>query len=77
MANVPDHETVKKMMNELYNGFYLKWRNTLTPENSDQMRKEMIEIDHRYDCQFCRDILAGLVESMEEEYRKKCLNDGH
>jgi hypothetical protein len=71
MANVPDHENVKKMMNELYNGFYLKWRSILTLENAGQMMQEVHEIEKKYPFQLCRDILVGLVESIEEEYRKR------
>lgn len=71
MQNVPDHETVKKIMNDVYNGFYLKWRNDLTPENADAMMQDVYELEQKYPYDLCRSCLIHFMECFDEEYRKR------
>lgn len=68
---IPDHETVKQIMNEAYNGFYLKWRNNLTIDNADQMMQEVNELDEKYPYPLCRKILLELVEIIEDGFKKR------
>ncbi|MDF2538864.1 MAG: hypothetical protein K0S76_1885 [Herbinix sp.] len=68
---IPDHETVKQIMNEVYNKFYLKWRNTLTQENASEMMQDVRDIEKFYPYDLCSSNLLSLVECIEEEYRRR------
>lgn len=68
---IPNHEQVKQFMYEVYNKFYLKWRNELTSDNIDQMMQEVYEFDKRYPFELCHDVILGLVECIEDEYRRR------
>jgi hypothetical protein len=71
MAKVPDREAVKQIMNEVYNRYYLKWRNDYTPDKVEQMLQEAYAISKKYDCSLCRTMLAELIICIEEEYRRR------
>lgn len=66
---IPDHETVKNIMNEVYNGFYLKWRKSLTQENAGEMMLEVYDLERKYPYELCHSNLMNLIECIEEEYR--------
>lgn len=68
---IPDHEQVKSFMNEIYNNFYLKWRNELTLDNVEQMMQEVYDLDIKYPFELCHDVILGLVECIEDEYRRR------
>ena len=67
----PDHETVKQIMNEVYNRFYLKWRKSMTEDNIDQILQEAREINQKYNCDLCRHMVVDLIECIEEEYKRR------
>lgn len=72
MKTVPSHETIKQIMNEVYNGFYLKWRKIITIDNAGQMLQEARELNKKYNnCDLCRHMLADLIECIEKEYRRR------
>lgn len=68
---VPDHETVKQIMNEAYNKFYLKWRMEMSESNIDTMMQEAHEISHKFNCELCNNLMANLVTCIEEEWRRR------
>jgi hypothetical protein len=68
---IPDHETVKQIMNEVYNKFYLKWRRELTLDNIGQMMQEAYALEHKYDGGLCRHMIADLIECIENERRSE------
>ncbi len=72
--NVPDHETVKQIMDATYNKFYLKWRNELTQSNSDQMISEVKEINAKFPYELCRANLLGFIDCIEEQHRRRQLD---
>jgi hypothetical protein len=68
---IPDHETVKQIMNDVYNGFYLKWRKQLTQENAGEMMQEYRELNQRYPYELCYVNLLNLLECIENEFRRR------
>jgi hypothetical protein len=64
---IPTPSEVRELFHVTYNVFYKKWTDPSTAYDAEIMRKEVLEIDHKYDCQLCRDILGGLVESIDQE----------
>lgn len=71
MSNIPEHETVKQIMNEVYNGFYLKWRISLTQDNASEMMKDVYAIEAKYPYQLCHDNLLNFIECIEEEWKRR------
>jgi hypothetical protein len=58
-------------MNDVYNGFYLKWRNILTQENAAVMMQEAYELERKYPYDLCHSLLINLISCVEEEYRRR------
>lgn len=71
MEKIPDHDTVKQIMDETYNKFYLKWRNALTLENAEHMMQEVRELEKKYPYRLCHDNLLNFIECIEKEYRRR------
>lgn len=72
----PDHETIKQFMNDVYNGFYLKWRLTLTQKNAADMMNDVYELEKKYSqYELCKTIILCLIECIEEEYRRRDLSE--
>ncbi|MDF2906813.1 MAG: hypothetical protein K0R34_2134 [Herbinix sp.] len=67
---MPDNERVRLIFKDTYN-FYLKWKDISNPEDWVILMKEMKEIDHRYDCDLCRQILLELVKVIENEFKSR------
>ncbi|HHV13230.1 MAG TPA: hypothetical protein GXX75_23440 [Clostridiales bacterium] len=70
---VPDQKQVRQIFHETYNVFYKKWTNPDTGYDTDAMMQEVYALDRKYDCQLCRDILAGLVESIDQEMVRRAV----
>jgi hypothetical protein len=69
---IPDHDTVKQFMNEVYNGFYLKWREILTTENSANMMNDVYALEKKYgQYELFKTIILCLIECIEEAYRRR------
>lgn len=72
MKQIPEHETVRKIMDEVYNRFYLKWRKNYTQDNAADMLQEARELNKKYDdCNLCRHMIADLIECIEFERRRR------
>lgn len=69
--NIPSPIDVRQLMNEAYNVFYKKWTNPTTVYDPDLIWQEVRDMEKRYDCQLCRDLLIGLVESIDQEIVKR------
>lgn len=62
---------VRQIFNETYNVFYKKWINPNTPYNPDLMLHEARELNHKYDCNLCRNMITDLIVCIEEEWRRR------
>jgi hypothetical protein len=61
---MPDKEQVRLIFKDTYN-YYLRWKDISNPDDWVILMQEMKEIDHRYDCDLCRQILLELVKVIE------------
>lgn len=68
---IPNHEQIKQIFNDTYNVFYRKWKDISSPEQWVQLMQDMREIDAKYNCNLCRQILLELVKVIQEEFLKK------
>ncbi|HBI73637.1 MAG TPA: hypothetical protein DDY59_10645 [Lachnospiraceae bacterium] len=71
VKHILSHEEVRNIFNETYNVFYKKWRNISNPDDWPKLMQEMYEIDAKYDCDLCRQILLELVKVMQDEFLKR------
>lgn len=68
---IPSPTEVKQIFNEAYNIFYRKWHTISDPEQWVQLMQEMREIDQKYNCDLCRQILIELVRVIEDEFKRR------
>jgi hypothetical protein len=68
---IPTQIEVRQIFNDTYNVFYKKWKDISNPDDWVILAQEMKEIDHRYDCDLCRQILLELVKLIEYEFKSK------
>lgn len=68
---IPSHEEVRSIFNETYNVFYKRWKNISNLDDWPRLMQEMHEIDQKYNCDLCRQILLELVVIIQEEFLKK------
>lgn len=68
---IPSPTEVKQIFNEAYNIFYRKWHTISDQEQWASLMQEMREIDNRYNCDLCRQILLELVKVIEDEFLKR------
>jgi len=68
---IPSPTEVKQIFNEAYNIFYRKWHTISDQEQWVQLTQEMREIDQKYNCDLCRQILLELVVVIQEEFLKR------
>jgi hypothetical protein len=71
VAKTPDQSEVRQIFNETYNVFYKKWKDISSLEQWVDLMKDMHEIDRRYQCGLCRQILLELVKVIENEFKSK------
>lgn len=75
MANldkkIPSSDKVRQIFNDTYNGFYKKWKDISAAEQWVPLMQEMHEIDAKYDCDLCRQILLELVKVIEYEFKQR------
>lgn len=71
MSKVSDHETVKQIMNEVYNKFYLKWRKDFTQENAAIMIQEARALSDKYNCDLCRNMVVDLMVCIQDEWIRR------
>lgn len=69
--NIPTHEEVRNIFNETYNVFYRKWHTITDPEQWVQLMQDMREIDKKYNCDLCRQMLIELVRVIEDEFKRR------
>lgn len=69
--NIPSHSEVRQIFNDTYNVFYKKWKDISTPDQWIDLVQDMHEIDQRYNCDLCRQILLELVKVIENEFRSR------
>ena len=67
---MPDQEQVRLIFRDTYN-FYLKRKDITNPDDWVNLMWDMKEIDHRYECDLCRQILLELVRVIESEFKSK------
>lgn len=72
VKRIPTHEEVRSIFNETYNVFYKKWKDISNQDDWPKLMQEMREIDAKYDCDLCRQILLELVRVIENEFKRKC-----
>jgi hypothetical protein len=63
-------EEVRLIYKDTYN-FYLKWKDISSPDDWDALMKDMHEIDQRYNCDLCRQILIELVKVIQDEFKRR------
>ncbi len=68
---IPSPEEVRQIFNDTYNVFYKKWKDITNPNDWVILMQDMKEIDHRYECDLCRQILLELVRVIESEFKSK------
>jgi hypothetical protein len=68
---IPNQADVRQIFNDTYNVFYKKWKDISNPEEWANLMQEMREIDNRYQCDLCRQILLELVKCIEHEYKAR------
>jgi hypothetical protein len=68
---IPNQTEVRQIFHEAYNVFYKKWKDISSPEQWGDLMKDMHEIDGRYQCDLCRQILLELVKVIENEFKSK------
>ena len=69
--NIPSPEQVRQIFNDTYNVFYKKWKDISSPEQWVQLMQDMREIDQKYNCDLCRQILLELVKVIEDEFKRR------
>lgn len=73
--NIPTQTEVRQIFHDTYNVFYKKWKDISSAEQWVQLMQDMREIDLRYNCDLCRQILLELVKVIEFEFKSKEVND--
>lgn len=68
---IPSHEEVRQIFNDTYNVFYKKWKDISSPEQWADLMQDMREINQKYNCDLCRQILLELVKVIEHDFLKK------
>ncbi len=68
---IPSHEEVRQIFNDTYNVFYKKWKDISSPEQWVPLMQDMREIDRKYNCDLCRQILIELVKVIEDEFKRR------
>jgi hypothetical protein len=64
---MPTPSEVREIFHVTYNVFYKKWISPDIAYDADVMWQEVYEIDRKYDCKMCHEMLMGLVESIDQE----------
>ena len=64
---IPTPSEVREIFHVTYNVFYKKWTDPSTVFDAEMMWQEVKEINCRYDCKMCHEMLMGLVESIDQE----------
>lgn len=72
---IPSPEEVRQIFNEVYNVFYKKWHTISDPEQWVLLMQEMREIDHKYNCDLCRQMLLELIKVIEDEFKRRDTSD--
>lgn len=65
---------IREIWNITYNVFYKKWINPDIVYDPAAMWQEVYEIDRKYDCKMCHEMLMGLVESIDQEIVRRNKN---
>ena len=73
--NIPSPEQVRQIFNDTYNVFYKKWKDISSPEQWVQLMQDMREIDQKYNCDLCRQILLELVKVIEDEFKRRDVSE--
>ena len=68
---IPSPEEVRQIFHETYNIFYKKWHTIIDPEQWVQLMQDMHEIDQKYNCDLCRQILIELAKVIEDEFKRR------
>jgi hypothetical protein len=71
VIKIPSPTEVRQLMNEAYNVFYKKWINPDTVYDPEAMMCEVRNMDKKYDCQLCRELMIGLAESIDLEIMRR------
>jgi hypothetical protein len=70
---IPSQAEVRLIFNDTYNVFYKKWKDISNPEDWVKIAQDMRDINNRYNCELCKQILLELVKCIEAEYKTKGL----
>jgi hypothetical protein len=68
---IPSQIEVRQIFSDTYNVFYKKWKDISKPEDWAILMQDMHQIDQKYDCSLCRQILLELVKVIEHDFVKK------
>lgn len=68
---IPSPEEVRQIFHETYNIFYKKWHTISDPKQWVQLIQDVREIDRKYNCDLCRQMLIELVVCIESEFLKR------
>lgn len=71
VKHVPSHEEIKNIFNEVYNVFYRKWKDISSKSDWPKLMQEARELNKKYDCELCSDMVLGLIKCIENEYAKR------
>ncbi len=66
----PTPDMVKAIFKDTYN-FYLRWKDISALEDWVNLIQDMRQIDAKYGCDLCRQILLELVKVIEDGFLKK------
>ena len=68
---IPDQTEIRQIFNDTYNVFYKKWKDISSSEDWVLLIQDMREIDQKYKCDLCRQILLELVKVIEDEFKRR------
>lgn len=66
----PNHEEIRNIFNDIYNKFYLKWKDISNPTDWDDLMHDMRNLSDKYPYPLCRKILLELVQVIEDGFNK-------
>ena len=68
---IPSQEEVRQIFNDTYNVFYKKWKDISTLEQWVDLVQDASQINQKYNCELCKQILLELVKVIEDGFKLK------
>ena len=66
---IPSPEEVRQIFNDTYNVFYKKWKDISTLEQWVDLVQDASQINQKYNCELCKQILLELVKVIEDGFK--------